>query len=74
MAEHQNDWPHRRVTILAPNTALVIISTLFAMWRVIYGIKTKRKGIICDVLLSVAVILNIASIIIHFKSQPTMGT
>lgn len=56
MAEHQNNWPDRRVTVLAPSTTLVVISTLFALWRVIYGIKTKRKGILCDVLLSIAVV------------------
>jgi multisubunit Na+/H+ antiporter MnhF subunit len=52
----QEHWPDRTLGILVPTTILCIISTVLLMWRVIYGIRTKRKLLICDYLLIVATV------------------
>jgi hypothetical protein len=51
-----HEWPNRRAAILARTTILVVISKLFVIWRVIYGIENKRKGMICDALLCIVVV------------------
>ncbi|CAE7022809.1 hypothetical protein PTTW11_03486 [Pyrenophora teres f. teres] len=67
-AAQQEDWPNRKMEILAPTTTLCVISTLFFIWRVAYGIKSKRRILIYDYLLTVAAVLNIASIVVRYKT------
>lgn len=52
----QQDWPNRRHEILGSTAPIAFISTGFVIWRVVYGIRGKRKLLICDYLLIVAAV------------------
>lgn len=66
MSAAQQEWPNRGVEILASTVILCILSTLILIWRVIYGVKTKRKMLVCDYLLIVAAVSRFnAMIIVH---------
>jgi hypothetical protein len=56
MSGAQQEWPNRGVEILVSTVILCILSTLILIWRVIYGVKTKRKMLVCDYLLIVAAV------------------
>jgi hypothetical protein len=49
-------WPDRTLGILVPTTILCVFSTAVLVRRVVYGIRTKRKLMICDYLLMIATI------------------
>ncbi|KAF2622398.1 hypothetical protein BU25DRAFT_402772 [Macroventuria anomochaeta] len=57
----QQDWPNERIKILVPAWTLMIISTAFLVWRVVYGFIHGRKFMICDHLLIIATLLNISA-------------
>jgi hypothetical protein len=50
------DWPNERVKILVPAWTLMIISSAFLVWRVVYGFMHGRKFMICDYLLIIATV------------------
>ncbi|CAN9416549.1 unnamed protein product [Alternaria alternata] len=54
------EWPDERLKVLIPVWTLTLISTAFLVWRVVYGLRS-RKFIICDYLLIIATGLNIAA-------------
>ncbi|CAN9176903.1 unnamed protein product [Alternaria sp. RS040] len=54
------EWPDERLKVLIPVWTLTLISTAFLVWRVVYGLRS-RKFIICDYLLIIATALNIAA-------------
>ncbi|KAI4650627.1 hypothetical protein J4E93_002984 [Alternaria ventricosa] len=54
------EWPDQRLKILIPVWSLTVISTAFLVWRVVYGLRS-RKFIACDYLLIIATALNITA-------------
>ncbi|KAB2102171.1 hypothetical protein AG0111_0g9542 [Alternaria gaisen] len=54
------EWPDERLKVLIPVWTLTLISTAFLVWRVVYGLRS-RKFIICDYLLIIATALNISA-------------
>ncbi|CAN9250474.1 unnamed protein product [Alternaria alternata] len=54
------EWPDERLKVLIPVWTLTLISTAFLVWRVVYGLRS-RKFIICDYLLIIATALNITA-------------
>ncbi|KAJ8110992.1 hypothetical protein OPT61_g6303 [Boeremia exigua] len=57
----QQGWPNQRIKILIPSWTLMIISTAFLVWRVVYGFKQGRKFMVCDYLLIIATLMNISA-------------
>ncbi|KAH8716800.1 hypothetical protein GQ44DRAFT_742393 [Phaeosphaeriaceae sp. PMI808] len=53
------EWPDQRMKILIPIWILLIVSTIFLVGRVMYGVMQKRRFMLCDYLLIIATILNI---------------
>jgi hypothetical protein len=49
-------WPDQRLRIMIPTWALLIISTMFLTWRVVYGIVQKRSFLASDYLLIIAAV------------------
>ncbi|KAF2752118.1 hypothetical protein M011DRAFT_393212 [Sporormia fimetaria CBS 119925] len=60
--------PDRGLEILLSTVTIAILATLVLIWRVVYGIMTKRKLLLCDYLLIVAAILNFTTMVIRFKT------
>jgi len=56
MSAAQQDWPNERIKILVPAWTLMIISTAFLVWRIVYGFMNGRKFMICDYLLIIATV------------------
>jgi hypothetical protein len=52
----EQEWPNRGVEILLSTVIISILSTLILIWRVAYGVKTKRQLRIFDYLLIVAAV------------------
>lgn len=52
----QQQWPNRRDEILGSTVPICIIATVFLIWRVVYGILSKRKLLLCDYLLVIAAV------------------
>jgi hypothetical protein len=50
------DWPNHALKILVPEWTLMIISSIFLTWRVIYGLQQGRKFMSCDYLLIIAAV------------------
>lgn len=50
------DWPNERMKLLVPSWTLMIISTGFLVWRVVYGLMNGRKFMVCDYLLIIATV------------------
>ncbi|KAJ4344818.1 uncharacterized protein N0V89_012562 [Didymosphaeria variabile] len=61
-------WSDRGSQILGSTLSICILSTGILVWRIIYGIQSKRKIMVCDYLLIVAACLNVASSGIRIKS------
>lgn len=57
----QQEWPNQRLKIMVPTWTLMIISTAFLVWRVVYGIMQRRRFMIADYLLIIATCLNIVA-------------
>ncbi|KAF1846285.1 uncharacterized protein K460DRAFT_339379 [Cucurbitaria berberidis CBS 394.84] len=55
------EWPNHAVKILVPSYALMILSTGFVVWRIVYGVMQSRKFMACDYMLIIATALNIAA-------------
>lgn len=55
------DWPNERLKVLIPAWTLMIISTLFLVWRIVYGFMHGRKFMICDYLLIVATVGSVST-------------
>ncbi|KAF1837148.1 hypothetical protein BDW02DRAFT_181833 [Decorospora gaudefroyi] len=55
------EWPNEGPKIVATTWTLVVLSTIFVIWRVVYGIIQKRSFMVCDYLLIIATCLNIAA-------------
>jgi hypothetical protein len=54
-------WPNHRLKILIPTWTVLIISTLFVVWRVVYGLRNSRRFMLSDYLLIIATVSNIAN-------------
>ncbi|UPX19997.1 uncharacterized protein EKO05_0010244 [Ascochyta rabiei] len=52
-------WPDQRLRIMIPTWTLLIISTVFLVWRGVYGVVQKRRFMASDYLLIIAAALNI---------------
>jgi hypothetical protein len=52
------EWPNKRLTILIPTWILMIISTMFVVWRVVYGLMNSRRFMLSDYLLIIATVSN----------------
>ncbi|EAT83083.2 hypothetical protein SNOG_09818 [Parastagonospora nodorum SN15] len=48
------EWPNQRLKILIPSWTLMIISTIFVIWRVVYGLMKSRRFMLSDYLLIIA--------------------
>jgi hypothetical protein len=54
-------WSNRGGQILGATLSICILSTAILIWRVVYGIQSKRKIMVCDYLLIVAAVRAIRS-------------
>jgi uncharacterized membrane protein YqjE len=52
----QQVWPNERLKILIPTWTFMIISSLFVVWRVVYGVMQARRFMLSDYLLIVAAV------------------
>jgi hypothetical protein len=52
------DWPNQRLKILIPTWTVLIISTAFVIWRVLYGLRNARRFMLSDYLLIAATVSN----------------
>jgi hypothetical protein len=52
----QQEWPDRALNILIPTTTLCVLSTAVLVWRLVYGIKAKRRLMLWDYLLIIAAV------------------
>jgi hypothetical protein len=52
----QQGWPDRALNILIPTITLCILSTAVLVWRLVYGIKAKRRLMLWDYLLIIAAV------------------
>ena len=50
------DWPNRKADILGSTVPLCVLSTGVLVWRVAYGIHSKRKLFLADYLLILAAV------------------
>jgi hypothetical protein len=50
------EWPNERLKIMVPCWLLMIISTIFVVWRVVYGLMQSRRFLLCDYLLIIATV------------------
>lgn len=48
------EWPNHRLKVMVPMWSLLTVSTAFLVWRIAYGIKSRRRFLVCDYLLIVA--------------------
>ncbi len=48
------EWPDRRLKVMVPVWSLLIASTGFLIWRVVYGLTSRRRFLVCDYLLIIA--------------------
>ncbi|KAJ4357101.1 hypothetical protein N0V95_002757 [Ascochyta clinopodiicola] len=55
------DLANHGLKVLVPAWTLMIISTMFLMWRVVYGLMHGRKFMVCDYMLIIATLLNIVA-------------
>ncbi|KAH6643610.1 hypothetical protein C7974DRAFT_347772 [Boeremia exigua] len=65
------EWPNHRLKVIVPMWSLLTISTAFLVWRVVYGLKCRRRFMVCDYLLIIAGLLNITAtsltqVVVHF--------
>jgi hypothetical protein len=56
MDTSSQDWPDQRLKILIPTWILMVISTIFVAWRVVYGFKKTRVFMTSDYLLIIATV------------------
>jgi hypothetical protein len=61
------EWPNQRLKILIPCWVLLIISTFFVVWRVVYGIMQSRRFLLCDYLLIIATVSCHETLVLHKK-------
>jgi hypothetical protein len=50
------EWPDQRLKILVPAWSLMIISSMFLVWRVVYGLRKSRRFMLSDYLLIIATV------------------
>jgi hypothetical protein len=50
------EWPDQRLKILIPAWTLMIISSMFLVWRVVYGLQKSRRFMLSDYLLIIATV------------------
>lgn len=50
------EWPNRGPEILGSSLSICILSVIILVWRIAYGIESKRKLMVCDYLLIVAAV------------------
>ncbi|KAF1936567.1 hypothetical protein EJ02DRAFT_506444 [Clathrospora elynae] len=55
------EWPNQRLKIMIPVWTLMVISTIFLVWRCVYSLLRSRKFMACDYLLIMATVLNITA-------------
>lgn len=51
----QND-ENRGLEVLLSTVIIAVLSTIILIWRIVYGIKTKRKLLLCDYLLVISAV------------------
>jgi hypothetical protein len=49
----QEDWPNRATAILGSTVPICVISVVVLVWRIVFGIRAKRKLFLADYLLIV---------------------
>jgi uncharacterized membrane protein YqjE len=54
MADATQEWPNDRLKILVPCNVLMIIATIFLIWKLVYGFQSGRRLLLCDYLLILA--------------------
>jgi hypothetical protein len=52
----QREWPNRGLEIFVVGIVLCVLSTSVLAWRIVYGIRTKRKFLLSDFLLIIAAV------------------
>jgi hypothetical protein len=57
----QEDWPNRATAILGSTVPICVISVVVLVWRIVFGIRAKRKLFLADYLLIVATVSSAAS-------------
>jgi hypothetical protein len=55
------EWPNHRLKVMVPMWSLLTVSTAFLVWRIAYGIKSRRRFLVCDYLLIVACVSVLSS-------------
>jgi hypothetical protein len=50
------EWPNQHLKILIPTWTVVFISTVFVVWRVVYGLRNGRRFMLSDYLLIIATV------------------
>jgi hypothetical protein len=56
MAAAEHNGEYRGLEILLSTVIIAAISTLILIWRIVYGVKSKRKLLLCDYLLVIAAV------------------
>ncbi|KAF2825878.1 hypothetical protein CC86DRAFT_36101 [Ophiobolus disseminans] len=67
-SRQQQHWPNRGGEVLGSTVPIGVLSTGVLIWRMLYGIKTRKKLFLGDCLLILATLLNIAATVIRFKT------
>jgi hypothetical protein len=56
MAPPEQKGDDRGLEILLSTVIIAALSTLILIWRIVYGVKTKRKLLLCDYLLVISAV------------------
>ncbi|KAF2126522.1 hypothetical protein P153DRAFT_425089 [Dothidotthia symphoricarpi CBS 119687] len=68
MADTQGEWPNRRSDILFATVPISALATIFLIWRIVYGLVSRRSLLLCDYLLIIAGMMNVTTTAIRFKT------
>jgi hypothetical protein len=56
----QENWPNRATAILGSTVPICVVSVVVLVWRIVFGIRAKRKLFLADYLLVVATVSSVA--------------
>jgi hypothetical protein len=51
MADPTPEWPNVSLRVQLPSTILMMLATIFLVWRLVYGFRSGRRLMLCDYLL-----------------------